>query len=234
MDNNGSALTLAKPCIDIGYFTNKPAPMLAFWREEMGLAAEEPVAFNDGLTQYRHACGDSVIKINAASNGAATGTTAYAELLLADAGLTAPQTLTDPDGNTIHRVPPGYRGISGLGLLVRTPEPAALATFYTRVMGFTRHDDGGIACGNTLLFAAPGPAATNNHWVNTGLSYFTVHVMRVDAAYKAMVVAGASPGEAPYSIGRIARISFVRDPQGNWIEVAQRAALAGPWWDDDE
>jgi predicted enzyme related to lactoylglutathione lyase len=57
-------------------------------------------------------------------------------------------------------------------------------------------------------------------------------VMRVDDAFAAITAAGAEIGEAPYSIGRIARISFVRDPHGNWIEVAQRAALAGPWWDD--
>ena len=30
-------------------------------------------------------------------------------------------------------------------------------------------------------------------------------------------------------IGDIAKISFLKDPDGNWIEVAQRASLAGPW-----
>jgi lactoylglutathione lyase len=34
-------------------------------------------------------------------------------------------------------------------------------------------------------------------------------------------------GYAPVSLGKVARISFVRDPDGNWIELSQRASLTG-------
>jgi lactoylglutathione lyase len=33
---------------------------------------------------------------------------------------------------------------------------------------------------------------------------------------------------APITLGETARISFIRDPDGNWIELSQRASLVGP------
>jgi lactoylglutathione lyase len=30
------------------------------------------------------------------------------------------------------------------------------------------------------------------------------------------------------TLGEVARISFVLDPDGNWIEMSQRASLTGP------
>ena len=32
---------------------------------------------------------------------------------------------------------------------------------------------------------------------------------------------------APVTLGTTARISMVRDPDGNWIELSQRASIAG-------
>jgi lactoylglutathione lyase len=32
---------------------------------------------------------------------------------------------------------------------------------------------------------------------------------------------------APVTLGTTARISFIRDPDGNWIELSQRASLTG-------
>ena len=39
--------------------------------------------------------------------------------------------------------------------------------------------------------------------------------------------AGAWEGRAPSVLGDVARISFVRDPDGNWIEISQRKSLTG-------
>ena len=39
----------------------------------------------------------------------------------------------------------------------------------------------------------------------------------------------APEGTVPaVTLGKTARISFVRDPDGNWIELSQRASLTGP------
>ncbi|MEQ8663192.1 MAG: hypothetical protein RLW62_20440, partial [Gammaproteobacteria bacterium] len=225
----------AKPALDIGYFTNRPREMLAFWREEMGLAGEAPVEFNDGLTQYRHALGDSVLKVNTARGGVASDVpSGFRELVIARAGERAPRRLRDPDGNAITLVPPGHDGVSGVALRLAVADAAQEDRFLVDALGCTRQAPGRYASGDSLLLVeADAAAAPAGHWVNAGLRYVTVHVMRVDAAFDAMIAAGAAVGERPYSIGRIARISFVRDPDGNWFEVAQRAALAGPWWQDD-
>ncbi len=68
------------------------------------------------------------------------------------------------------------------------------------------------------------------HWVDVGFRYFTIHVKRIDDTYATLIKKGVEQGETPYSIGKIARISFIKDPDERWIEVAQRASLAGPWW----
>jgi len=39
---------------------------------------------------------------------------------------------------------------------------------------------------------------------------------------------GGREGRPPITLGKIARVSFVRDPDGNWIELSQRASLTGP------
>jgi hypothetical protein len=36
-----------------------------------------------------------------------------------------------------------------------------------------------------------------------------------------------SEARAPVTLGSTARISMVRDPDGNWIELSQRASLTG-------
>lgn len=226
---------LSKRCLDIGYFTNRGPAVLEFWQREIGLHCEEPVPYNQGLIQYRHALHGSIIKINTARDGVAYGVpSGYRELFIARADVSTPTTLADPDGNPITLVPPGYAGITGLGIRINVRALAAARHFYGSVMGFPALDQHRYAAGSTVVLLDEQPdAQPAGHWVNAGLRYLTLHVKRVDASYAAHVAAGATPGEAPYSIGRIARISFVRDADGNWIEVAQRAALAGPWWEDD-
>lgn len=223
---------LAKASIDVGYFTAEREAMLAFWREDIGLSAEEPVHFNNTLTQYRHALGDSVLKINTSAGPLPNPPSGYRELLIARPGLTAPERLRDPDGNAVTLVPPGTYGISGVGIRVAAADPAREAAFYRDVMGFEAFSPGHFRSGDSVLILDQDETqAAAGHWIGRGLRYFTLHVMRVDRVFEQLVAAGAEIGERPYAIARIARISFVRDPFGNWIEVAQRAALAGPWWD---
>ncbi|MCB1749371.1 MAG: VOC family protein [Gammaproteobacteria bacterium] len=232
--SDDNPLARSKPSLDIGYFTNDLEAMLAFWQVGVGLAAEEPVEFNDGLTQYRHALGTSVLKVNTARGGVATAPpTGYRELLVARAEVATPRTLHDPDGNPVTLVPPGHDGITGVALRLAVADAAREGEFLVEALGCAALATDTYRCGDSLLFVEQDRAlARAGHWVNAGLRYVTLHVMRVDAAFAAMVAAGAEVGEEPYSIGRIARISFVRDPHGNWFEVAQRAALAGPWWAD--
>ncbi len=229
----GRPCALSKPCLDIGYFTSQPEAVLAFWQNEVGLAVEPPVSFNDGLTQFRHTLGDSVVKVNTAGHALERPPTGYRELFIASPAVDSPQLLTDPDGNLITLVPSGHQGVTGIGLRVAVADAERQAAFYRDVMGFEALGEGMFRVGSSvLLIEEDSSAEPAGHWVSAGFRYITVHVKRVDACFDAAVRAGAVSGETPYSIGRIARISFVRDWEGNWLEIAQRAEIAGPWWED--
>jgi lactoylglutathione lyase len=61
-----------------------------------------------------------------------------------------------------------------------------------------------------------------------GFRYLTVQVRNVDAEHAGIIGRGGVEGRGPLTLGITARISFVRDPDGNWIEISQRASLTGP------
>jgi predicted enzyme related to lactoylglutathione lyase len=72
----------------------------------------------------------------------------------------------------------------------------------------------------------PAPLANLQEVVKTmaglGFRYVTIQVKDCDAAFKAMTEAGASIAAAPENFANRARAAFVRDPDGNFIELAQR------------
>ena len=77
-------MQLAKNYIDIGVRTNQLEPMLAFWRDEIGLSYEELLKVGNGVHQHRLALSGSVLKLNHAReplpDRAPSG---YQELLIA-------------------------------------------------------------------------------------------------------------------------------------------------------
>ena len=138
----------------------------------------------------------------------------------------------NPDGELITLVPLGFKGIKETAIKVKVNNLKSHADFYENVMGFKRENDRTFQVGNCLLFLDEIEEEEKlfaGHWVNLGFRYLTLHVMKIDETFSGMVAAGAEVGEEPYAIGDIAKISFLKDPDGNWIEVAQRASLAGPW-----
>lgn len=200
----------------------------------MGLDYEPPIEFNDGLTQYRHKLGDSIIKINTSKNSLNNNPGQYAKLLIAREGQTTPETVFDPDGNEIMIVPPGYNSVTGVGICIKTSRVELYKKFYQDDLECAAISDNTFQLGDSIIFLEKDPNASRaGHWVDKGLRYFTIHVRQIDNTYAALMDAGVEPGEAPYSIGKIARISFIKDPDGRWVEVAQRASLAGPWWSED-
>ena len=232
--NAKKKMSLAKSVIDVGYFTEDLAKTLDFWRIEVGLDYEPPVKFNDGLTQYRHKLGDSIIKINTSKNLLNNNPGRYAKLVIAREGQTTPETVFDPDGNEIMFVPPGYNSVTGVGICIKTSRIELYKQFYQDDLECAAISDNTFQLGDSIIFLEKDPNASRaRHWVDKGLRYFTIHVRQIDNTYAALMDAGVEPGEAPYSIGKIARISFIKDPDGRWVEVAQRASLAGPWWSED-
>tara|TARA_B100000579_G_C22796982_1_gene837661 strand:+ start:783 stop:1466 length:684 start_codon:yes stop_codon:yes gene_type:complete len=222
--------TLSKNVLDIGLFTANLDDTLAFWNKELGLSSEEPVPYNDGLRQFRLPFRNTIIKVNCSQKNLTKPPTGYSELYLAVENISSPKTILNPDGELITLVPVGFKGIKETAIKVKVNNLKSHANFYENVMGFNRKNDRTFQIGDCLLFLDEiEEERFAGHWVNLGFRYLTLHVMKIDETFSNMVAAGAEVGEEPYAIGDIAKISFLKDPDGNWIEVAQRASLAGPW-----
>ena len=221
---------LSKKALDIGYFTNDLEETLLFWRQEIGLAFEEPVRFNDGLTQYRHRLRNTIVKINTSQNELRDPPSGYGEVLIAWENIERPRSLTDPDGNLVTLVPKGHLGIVDTAIKISVRELDKQNRFYLNVMGFEQVGDNSFRSGDCILFTEETEQSEpSGHWINYGFRYITLHVHDVEHTFWELVSDGAKIGERPYAIRDIAKISFIRDPFGNWIEVAQRTSLTGKW-----
>jgi lactoylglutathione lyase len=60
-----------------------------------------------------------------------------------------------------------------------------------------------------------------------GWGYITFQVFKVDPAHAFVLAHGGREGLAPVTLGTTARISMVVDPDGNRIELSQRASIVG-------
>lgn len=60
-----------------------------------------------------------------------------------------------------------------------------------------------------------------------GWRYITLQVFKVDEEHAAVLARGGREAHAPITLGTTARFSMVRDPDGNWIELSQRASIVG-------
>lgn len=222
-------MDLAKSCIDIGVFTNRRDEMLAFWQNQVGLPFDHLAKLGGGVQQHRHHMNGSVFKLNHARDPLpAEPPSGYRELLIARDGITERRTLTDPDGNRVTLVPSGEDGITGIGFKLGVRDPAAFDNFYGQVLGFEPDGANAYRVGNSKLMFEPDPIAVRTgDWRAPGYRYFTVQIFEADKEHAAILARGGEQGQEPRTIGTTARYSFVRDPDGNWIEISQRAELTG-------
>jgi lactoylglutathione lyase len=225
-------VNLAKPRVDIGLNTNNLEPMLAFWRNEAGLKFDHILPIRTGMKQHRHDALGSVVKINhydaPLPDKRPSG---YKELLVARAGLTKSLSMHDPDGNAVTLVPPGTHGIAQIGIRLNVRDAAAHSRFYLDGLGLTSESSergSAFRAGETLLLLdqsldAPSDATMEGK----GWRYITFQVFKVDEEHRQVIARGGREAMAPTTLGTTARISMVRDPDGNWIELSQRASLTG-------
>lgn len=226
-------MQLAKPRIDIGFSTNKALPVLAFWQNEIGLPLDHVLPIRRGQKQHRHELLGSVLKINEREAPIADAPPAgYRELLIARDGIVQPKTLVDPEGNRVTLVPPGTFGISRIGIRLAVRSVAAHRKFYTEALGLAEGPPAGNAAtflaGDTVLLVeeaqdAPVDAAMDGK----GYRYITFQVFAVDREHAHALAHGGREAREPVTLGTRARISMVRDPDGNWIELSQLVTLTG-------
>jgi catechol 2,3-dioxygenase-like lactoylglutathione lyase family enzyme len=225
------AMKLAKPQVDIGLSTNDPDPMLAFWQNTVGLRLDHVLPIRRGQNQHRHDAMGSVVKINHHADplpdAAPSG---YRELIIARPGCTAPQTQHDPDGNRVGLVPPGHDGVRQIGIRLAVRDLDAHRRFYRDALGLNEEAHPGVAfrAGETLILLQQDRHASIDAGIRgKGWRYITFQVFRVDEVHAEVLAAGGREARAPVTLGTTARISMVLDPDGNWIELSQRASIVG-------
>ncbi|MBW2279252.1 MAG: VOC family protein [Deltaproteobacteria bacterium] len=227
-------MRLAKPRIDVGLYTEKRDPMLEFWQNEAGLPYEELLPAGRGVQQHRHGMNGSVLKVNHSRDPLPESPpSGYRELFIAREGLAEVRPLVDPDGNRVTLVPPGTDGVTAIGLALRVRDEDEFHHFYGESLQFERQGPRSYLCGDSLLRFEADPEATSEAagaaaLRAAGFRYITIQVHDVDAEHAGILARGGGEGMPPTTLGKVARISFVTDPDGNSIEISQRASLTGP------
>ena len=81
--------------------------------------------------------------------------------------------------------------------------------------------------GETRLVLEEGDATLDPVQLGVGYRYMTLQIFDVVKAHAHVLTNGGREGSPPRRLGDVAYISFVRDPDGNWIELSQRKSIVG-------
>src|SRR5205085_2884920 len=110
-----------------------------FWRDDVGIPYGELLPIGGGVQQHRFAAGESVVKVNHSKHPLPTGgATTLSTVVIALPGVATSKTLATPDGAAVVVQPSGDGGGTSLRIVVRTPSPEDVTSFWTRI-GLQRH-----------------------------------------------------------------------------------------------
>lgn len=219
-------IELAKPAVDVGLFTNDRDGLLTFWQRDAGVSFSELLPLGGGMQQHRHAVGDTVLKINHCRDPLpAAPPGGIQRLLIGRPDVQEPCDLADPDGNRLTLVPEAQ--IPQIRVELTVSDLASHQDFYGGALGFAAADDRTFLCGASEIHLTEGAATRDPEQRAPGFRYLTIQVFDVRACHAEILRKGGREGRAPIKLGDVAFISFVRDPDGNWVEVSQRKSITG-------
>jgi catechol 2,3-dioxygenase-like lactoylglutathione lyase family enzyme len=231
-------MELAKRFVDVGIFTNRIDEMRAFYGERIRLPYEELLPVGGGVRQYRYGLLGSVLKINHSRNAlSARIAGGYRMLSISDPRTPMPIPMQDPDGNDLELIPGGQRGVNQIEIHIGVTDEAAFEHFYADALNGERLAAGRFKLGETIISFRHDPAAVSASKSEpdvmasiraVGMRYITIQVRDCDSEHRRLMSMGVWEGAAPLTLGKVARISMIRDPDGNFIEISQRASLTGP------
>lgn len=223
------AMKLAKDYIDIGVRTNKLDGLLEFWTATVGLPYEERLKLGGGVHQHRLSLNGSVFKLNHTRDPIPdTAPTGYHHLYIAT-DIDEEKCLQDPDGSLVTLVPKGVNDITHIGIAMKVKSLPETRVFFHDVLQADRLSDNRFRLGTTVFMLEkeePG-APPSGGFIGRGFRYITVQVHKVDAEHRGLVERGAIEDSPPENWGSTARVSFIKDPDDNVIEISQRASLVG-------
>jgi lactoylglutathione lyase len=222
-------MNLAKNHIDVGLFSNQRDAQLAFWQGPVSLPYDHLGKLGGGMQQHRHHMNGSILKMNHAREPLpALPPSGIVEVLIARDDLDTPRHLIDPDGNRVTLVPKGCEGVVGVGVVLRVNNRDATDRFYRHVMQFEAAGRGVYRCGDSLVIVGEeGKVEKSAEWRAPGYRYTTVQIWDAAKEHAGILARGGEEGAPLRVLGETVRYSFVRDPDGNFIEISQRASLTG-------
>jgi catechol 2,3-dioxygenase-like lactoylglutathione lyase family enzyme len=233
-------MDLAKQSVDVGIFTNNLEAMQEFYGKTLGLPFESVLPVGGGIKQHRYLANGSVIKLMHTTEPLARRHPGgYETIMIASSTVKIPRFLPDPDHNSVELIPTGHDDVTQLEVRVGVTDPDIFADFYTKALGATPLSGNRFKVGETIIAvfheaetkkvpALPFANALEviKGMTGLGIRYITLGVKDCDAAFATLTTAGAALALEPVNFGAVARIAFVRDPDGNFIELAQRPAPA--------
>jgi catechol 2,3-dioxygenase-like lactoylglutathione lyase family enzyme len=221
-------MRLAKPFLDVALFTARPHELVAFWREEVGAEFDHTLPISKGHDQYRMNLSGSVVKINAVDHLADRAASGFREVLVARDDIAQPLLLKDPDGNRVRLVPRGYCGIRQIGVQVNVRSLEAHIRFMREALELDSCGLAKFTVGeSTLLLVEDVEAISDVQLLGPGWRYLTIQIFDAVHEHERFLAAGGFPGTPVQRLGDVAIFAMVRDPDGNWIELSQRASLTG-------
>lgn len=219
-------MQLAKQHLDIGIFAKSIERHYVFWKKQIGLRFEFELRIRGEWIQNRFNANNSIIKVNCLPAPKSEPiTTGYTCLSIASS--TGPAWKgTHPDGGLVRLVPKGTDGIVGVGVTVTTPNVRRMMDFYVNTMEFEPLSASVARCGQTLLLVEKGPGGVDTDSVagqGPSYRYLTVQVHDTDKETAGIIARGGRLAIAPADFDVIARTSFIKDPDGNLIEISARS-----------
>lgn len=221
-----TGIEIVKHAVDIGTATNHLALAQTFWGDTIGLPFDHLLKVGGGVHQHRYDLHGAVLKLNHHRDPLEDLPTGYVGLTTL-APVSDTRLLLDPDKVPITLVPALPDGVrTEIHLEVRD----LARTLEAIVGGLGASADGeGARIGESRfdLRELPDRPATHRR-DGTGIRYLTVQVRDVESAHAHALAHDLTEGLAPVRLGDTAYISFVRLPDGDWVELSQRASLTGP------
>jgi len=226
-----------RPQVDVGLFTNRIDAMKAFYGDNLGLQFESVLPVGGGFTQHRYIANGSIIKLMESREPLPRRHPGgYETLIIMSDRVTQPEAINDPDGNTIELVPSGHPDVTQqVAVRLGVSDVDLFDDFYTKAFDAKPLDHHRYLIGETTFATFRHPLARQTKpapmanlldvvkaMASIGIRYVTLQVKNCDSAFAALTAAGANIAVAPANFGNVARAAFVRDPDGNYIELAQR------------
>lgn len=221
-------MELSKTQLDIGTMVHDWPAAESFWADTVGLRYTKFEKLGGGVRQYRFDANGSVIKVNHSRNPMDRLPTIHRGLRIVSDQVKQPELVSDPEGVEVELVPAGHDGIVDVEIVNATADLADACRFWVEGIGAVEIEPGRFRVGTSIVSCVEeanleSPAERNG----PGLRYLTVQVQHVDQAWARLVEMGFVGETKPISLGATARISFVRDPDGGYLEVSERAEFTG-------